>query len=162
MFYKSIRFKITIVYMAILASTLLIFSTILYHQVSKSLYDNIDTLLSSRAEGIVSAISTYWTTEKLGAMRYGAATHGEAADVEAGHLGDPAGVELRAPGDIRLGEIPGNSGDQEQQQIQRPQETGETEQPFQDGADRRRPGEDRRITDGIRRAPFTAGVARVG
>ena len=72
MFHKSIRFKITIVYMAILAITLSIFSTILYHQVNRSLYDNIDTLLSSRAEGIVSAISTYWATEKLGNMRYGA------------------------------------------------------------------------------------------
>jgi heavy metal sensor kinase len=72
MFYKSIRFKVTIVYMAILAITLYAFSTILYHQVSKSLYDNMDTLLSSRAEGIVSAIGTYWATEKLGTMRYGA------------------------------------------------------------------------------------------
>ncbi len=72
MFHKSIRFKITIVYMAILAVTLSVFSAILYHQVSKSLYDNIDTLLSSRAEGIVSAISTYWATERLGTARYGA------------------------------------------------------------------------------------------
>ncbi|MDD5136346.1 MAG: histidine kinase dimerization/phospho-acceptor domain-containing protein, partial [Candidatus Omnitrophica bacterium] len=71
MFYKSIRFKISIVYMAILAITLSVFSTILYHQVSKSLYDNIDTLLSSRAEGIVSAIGTYWATERLGPGRYG-------------------------------------------------------------------------------------------
>ncbi|MDO8525224.1 MAG: ATP-binding protein [Candidatus Omnitrophota bacterium] len=72
MFYKSIRFKITIVYMAILAVTLSIFSAILYHQVSRSLYDNMDAILSSRAEGIVSAISTYWATEKLGPARYGA------------------------------------------------------------------------------------------
>ncbi|MFA6321474.1 MAG: ATP-binding protein [Candidatus Omnitrophota bacterium] len=70
MFYKSIRFKITIAYMAILALTLSAFSTILYHQVSKSLYDNMDTLLRSRAEGIVSAIGTYWVTERLGTMRY--------------------------------------------------------------------------------------------
>ena len=80
MFYKSIRFKITIVYMAILAVTLSMFSAILYHQVSKSLYDNIDTLLSSRAEGIVSAISTYWATEKLGAMRYGASAQAPSGD----------------------------------------------------------------------------------
>lgn len=72
MFYKSIRFKITIVYMAILALTLSCFSAILYHRVNKSLYDNIDTLLSSKADGIVSAIGTYWVTEKLGSMRYGA------------------------------------------------------------------------------------------
>ena len=80
MFYKSIRFKIMIVYMAILAVTLSIFSAILYHQVSKSLYDNIDTLLSSRADGIVSAIGTYWATEKLGAMRYGASAQVPSGD----------------------------------------------------------------------------------
>jgi len=82
MFHKSIRFKITIIYMAILAMTLSVFSAILYHQVSKSLCENMDTLLRSRAEGIVSAISTYWSTERLGTMRYGAnaETDGEYVD----------------------------------------------------------------------------------
>lgn len=56
--------------MAILALTLSAFSAILYHQVNKSLYDNMDTLLQSRAEGIVSAIGTYWVTERLGTLRY--------------------------------------------------------------------------------------------
>ena len=72
MLHQSIRFKIAIAYMAILAITLSIFSTILYHQVDNSLCGNVDTLLRSRAEGIVSAIGTYWETEKLGNMRYGA------------------------------------------------------------------------------------------
>lgn len=71
MFYKSIRFKITIVYMAILALTLSAFSTALYHHVKRSLYENNDSLLRSKAEGIVHAINTYWETERLGAMRYG-------------------------------------------------------------------------------------------
>ena len=71
MFYKSIRFKITIVYMAILALTLSAFSTALYHHVKRSLYENMDSLLRSRAEGITHAINTYWETERLGAMRYG-------------------------------------------------------------------------------------------
>jgi len=71
MFYKSIRFKITIVYMAILALTLSVFSAALYHQVSRSLYENMDSLLRSKAEGIVHAINTYWETEILGAKRYG-------------------------------------------------------------------------------------------
>jgi heavy metal sensor kinase len=71
MFYKSIRFKITIVYMAILALTLSAFSTALYHHVKRSLYENMDSLLRSKAEGIVHAINTYWATEQLGAMRYG-------------------------------------------------------------------------------------------
>ena len=38
MFFKSIRFKITILYMAILAATLTSFSVILYHNVDHSLY----------------------------------------------------------------------------------------------------------------------------
>ena len=71
MFYKSIRFKITIVYMAILALTLSAFSTVLYHHVKRSLYENMDSLLRSKAEGIVHAINTYWETERLGVMRYG-------------------------------------------------------------------------------------------
>jgi len=71
MFYKSIRFKITIVYMAILALTLSVFSAALYHYVSVSLYENMDTLLRSKAEGIVHAINTYWATEKIGTKRYG-------------------------------------------------------------------------------------------
>jgi heavy metal sensor kinase len=71
MFYKSIRFKITIVYTMILALTLSAFSAALYHNVRRSLYENMDSLLRSRAEGIVHAINTYWATERLGAMRYG-------------------------------------------------------------------------------------------
>ncbi len=72
MYYKSIRFKMTIVYMAVLALTLSAFSAILYHYVSISLYENMDTLLRSKAEGIVHAIGTYWEAERLGPNRYGA------------------------------------------------------------------------------------------
>ncbi len=72
MFYKSIRFKMTIVYMAVLALTLSAFSVVLYHYVSRSLYENMDTLLRSKAEGIVHAIGTYWEAERLGPNRYGA------------------------------------------------------------------------------------------
>ena len=69
---RSIRFKITIVYMTILSLTLLFFSIILYHYLKRSLYDNMDALLQSKAEGIVHAISTYWAAERLGTKRYGA------------------------------------------------------------------------------------------
>lgn len=65
MLYKSIRFKITILYMAILALTLTSFSTILYHNVSRGLYGNMDTLLKSRAGGISKAIDTYWEASRL-------------------------------------------------------------------------------------------------
>ncbi|MBN2453137.1 MAG: HAMP domain-containing protein [Candidatus Omnitrophica bacterium] len=72
MFYKSIRFKMTIAYMAILALTLSIFSAVLFHYVGRSLHENMDTLLRSKAEGIVHAIGTYWEAERLGPNRYGA------------------------------------------------------------------------------------------
>lgn len=63
--YKSIRFKITILYMAILALTLTSFSAILYHNVSRGLYGNMDTLLNSKAGGISKAIDTYWEASRL-------------------------------------------------------------------------------------------------
>lgn len=72
MFHRSIRFKMTIVYMAIMAMTLSIFSVVLYHYVSRSLFENMDTLLRSKAEGVVHAIGTYWEAERLGPNRYGA------------------------------------------------------------------------------------------
>ncbi len=65
MFYKSIRFKITVLYMAILALTLTSFSVILYHNVMAGLYSNMDTLLKSKAGGIAKAIDTYWGASAL-------------------------------------------------------------------------------------------------
>jgi len=65
MFFRSIRFKITILYMAILAITLTTFSFILYHNVNGGLYSNMDTLLKSKAGGISQAINTYWETSNL-------------------------------------------------------------------------------------------------
>ena len=65
MFFRSIRFKITILYMAILAITLTTFSFILYHNVNSGLYSNMDTLLKSKAGGISQAINTYWETSNL-------------------------------------------------------------------------------------------------
>ena len=60
MFLKSIRFKITVLYMAILALTLTSFSFVLYHNVENGLRGNMDTLLKSKAGGIAQAIDTYW------------------------------------------------------------------------------------------------------
>jgi len=68
MFLKSIRFKITILYMAILALTLTSFSLILYHNVKVGLNGNIDTLLKSKAGGIVQAIDAYWQAANLDYM----------------------------------------------------------------------------------------------
>jgi len=71
MFFKSIRFKITILYMAILALTLSSFSVVLYHNVSRRLYGNMDTLLKSKAGGIAQAIDTYWEASKFEAIEAG-------------------------------------------------------------------------------------------
>jgi len=73
MFLKSIRFKITILYMAILAVTLTSFSLILYQNVNVGLNSNIDTLLKSKAGGITQAIDTYWQAANLEAMDAAAA-----------------------------------------------------------------------------------------
>lgn len=65
MFIKSIRFKITVLYMAILAITLTSFSVVLYHNVRTGLYRNMDTLLISKAQGISKAIDAYWEASKF-------------------------------------------------------------------------------------------------
>ncbi len=62
MFLKSIRFKIFICYLAILTTTLSLFSLLIYGDFSKNLYDDLDDLLSSRTEGVVNSISTYLKT----------------------------------------------------------------------------------------------------
>jgi len=68
MFFRSIRFKITILYMAILAVTLTSLSFVLYHNVKSGLNSNIDTLLKSKAGGIAQAIDAYWQAANLEAM----------------------------------------------------------------------------------------------
>ena len=60
MFFKSIRFKVLAWYMLLLAVTLFSFSIILYGSFSKVLVNNLDDLLSSRAEGVTDAVRTYW------------------------------------------------------------------------------------------------------
>ena len=65
MFTRSIRFKITLLYAAILAVALTAFSLILYHNVSTNLRNAMDSLLKSKAGGIAQAIDTYWEASKL-------------------------------------------------------------------------------------------------
>jgi two-component system OmpR family sensor kinase len=60
MFFKSIRFKVLIWYMALLTITLFSFSIILYGSFNKVLINNLDDLLSSRAEGVTDSVHTYW------------------------------------------------------------------------------------------------------
>jgi len=65
MFLKSIRFRAFLWYMVILTVTLLSFSLIIYGGLHKALYDAFDDLLSSRAEGVVNSIDTYWQTHNI-------------------------------------------------------------------------------------------------
>ncbi|MCX5666066.1 MAG: hypothetical protein NT036_03330, partial [Candidatus Omnitrophica bacterium] len=60
MFFKSIRFKILAWYMLLLAITLFSFSIVLYGIFNKVLVNNLDDLLSSRAEGVADSVHTYW------------------------------------------------------------------------------------------------------
>ena len=60
MFFKSIRFKVLVWYMLLLAVTLFSFSIILYGSFNKILINNLDDLLSSRAEGVADSVRAYW------------------------------------------------------------------------------------------------------
>ncbi len=65
MIFKSIRFKIILWYMLVLALTLSLFSAAVYHHFSARLYSDLDELLISRAEGITDAIDMFWAREKV-------------------------------------------------------------------------------------------------
>ena len=68
---RSIRFRLILWYILVLALTLCLFSVILYQNFSKSVVTSADVLLRSRAEGIASSIDTYWETERLEAVKDG-------------------------------------------------------------------------------------------
>ena len=76
MFYKSIRFKIVLWYMGILTITLLVFSALVYGDFKKAMYDDLDDVLSSRAEGITNAISTYLDIKKMESSQAGKSLQG--------------------------------------------------------------------------------------
>jgi heavy metal sensor kinase len=63
--FSSIRFKVTVWYMLILAVTLSVFSVFLYYNFHDSLYEDVNDLLRSRAEGVADAISTYWLAQRV-------------------------------------------------------------------------------------------------
>ena len=65
MFIRSIRFKIILWYMLVLTLTLSLFSTLLYQNLSKKSYEDLDQLLRSRAAGVIDSIDTYWEKERL-------------------------------------------------------------------------------------------------
>ena len=71
MAFRSIRFKIILLYMLILTVTLLAFSVILYHRLSKEVYEERDDLLQSRAEGVINSIEAYWDAEQQSILSRG-------------------------------------------------------------------------------------------
>ncbi|MBU1727638.1 MAG: HAMP domain-containing protein [Candidatus Omnitrophica bacterium] len=71
MLLKSIRFRIIIWYMLIMGLTLLIFSIFVYNTFRVGLYDDMDDLLESKAQGIASSINTYWEAQKLESISKG-------------------------------------------------------------------------------------------
>ncbi len=58
-FFRTIRFKIILLYILMSAATLSLFSVLLYRNFSHSLYKNIDDLLKLKAAGIVTSIEAY-------------------------------------------------------------------------------------------------------
>ncbi|HTY44847.1 MAG TPA: heavy metal sensor histidine kinase [Patescibacteria group bacterium] len=68
---RSIRFKIILWYMLLLAVTLSVFSALLYHAVNKRLCADVDSVLRLRAQGISSSVDTYWEAEKIEAAQDG-------------------------------------------------------------------------------------------
>jgi len=69
MLFRSIRFKVIIWSMVVLTVTITAFSIVLYKRLSYDLYQSLDDLLQSRAEGIADSIDTFWEVEKLEAKK---------------------------------------------------------------------------------------------
>jgi heavy metal sensor kinase len=66
---RSIRIRFIAWYSLILTVTFLLFSTVLYVYLQKSLNSYLDFILESKADGIAASINTYWETEKMIAVR---------------------------------------------------------------------------------------------
>lgn len=71
MFFKSVRFRIILLYIIILTITLSAFSLLIYGNFSKNIYGDLDDLLSSRAEGVANAFNTYYQLRKIEAAQNG-------------------------------------------------------------------------------------------
>jgi heavy metal sensor kinase len=80
MFFKSIRFRIVLWYMGLLTLTLMVFSMLVYQNFKGVLYGDLEDLLSSRAEGIVNAITMYWEIESMKDAEAGKAPHANETD----------------------------------------------------------------------------------
>ena len=63
--FKSVRFKLTVWYAITLSVTLSLFSVLVYNNLKKTLYENMDRLLEFRAEGLADAVEAYLETEEI-------------------------------------------------------------------------------------------------
>jgi heavy metal sensor kinase len=62
---RSIRIRFIAWYALILTVTFVLFSSVLYIYLEKSLRMYLDYVLDSKADGVAASINTYWETEKL-------------------------------------------------------------------------------------------------
>jgi heavy metal sensor kinase len=70
----SIRIRFIFWYTLILAVTFALFSLVLYYNLSRNLYERMDDVLVSKAEGVAASINTYWEMEKMHALHRGGKT----------------------------------------------------------------------------------------
>jgi heavy metal sensor kinase len=68
----SLRARIVLWYLAVLSLTFGLFSMVLYHYVDRNLQEDVNALLTSKADGIRDSIDAYWDAEKADAARAGA------------------------------------------------------------------------------------------
>lgn len=69
MFLSSVRFRIILWYMLILALTLSLFGLLLFHNLKVRLYHEIDDMLLLKAEGISDSIDAYWEAQRQEALK---------------------------------------------------------------------------------------------
>jgi heavy metal sensor kinase len=69
--FNSLRVKIITIYTSILVLTLLLFSAVLYQNLSKMLNSNLDDVLKLWSKGIIDSIDIYWESERLEAIEGG-------------------------------------------------------------------------------------------
>lgn len=60
----SVSLKVTILYFILTAAAFLSASLVLYGYFERRLYDDLDTSLDARADGVIGSIKTYWETEE--------------------------------------------------------------------------------------------------
>ena len=68
---KSLRFRMTCLYVLVLAATFVLAGFLVYRLTSRTLRADLDDLLELRAEGIAESIDTFWAVESRAALQAG-------------------------------------------------------------------------------------------